>query len=530
MPTLDRPRLEYRTPVDMVADVQAGRLRLPPLQRGFQWSAGDVIELFDSVLRGYPVGNLLLWRRGAPAQRLRVGPLDIDAPAADSALWVVDGQQRITSLVGALVAADTTTDPRFRIYLDLDEGLFRSAGTREEPGRSWAPVSVLIDTRSLLAWLRDNADGLPESQLVTADQAARSIRDYQIPAYVVTAPTEEPLVEIFRRTNAAGRPLAAPDVFAALHSAFAGVEPADLASLGRVPAGLGFGTLDGRLTASCLLAYRGGDILREDIQEEFDAAPDRLETFRNAATLLREVVTFLQGEAGIPHVRLLPQPHVLPVLVRFARTHGVPTSRAATLLRRWVWRGAAAGSAPERPAGIRDQLTAVEESDQFSAASAILRTVPVRPGPELDLDEVRFDRPAAKVSMLGLLSAGPRHLTTGAPLDIVRVLESGTPLRPIIELERVEPDSIANWAVSGPVTGDDRSALRGLLAYCPPEIAASHLVDAEGQRLLRAGDVDRFLARRADAVVRLIAGRIDEMAEWGARDGRAMSDVIRSVG
>jgi hypothetical protein len=49
-----------------------------------------------------------------------VGPLEIDAPRADVAFWVVDGQQRITSLVGALTMADEATDARFRIHLDLE--------------------------------------------------------------------------------------------------------------------------------------------------------------------------------------------------------------------------------------------------------------------------------------------------------------------------------------------------------------------------------------------------------------------------
>lgn len=56
MPTLDRPRIEYRTPVDLVAEVQ----------RGFKWETSDVLARFDSILRGFPIGNLLLWRRPAP--------------------------------------------------------------------------------------------------------------------------------------------------------------------------------------------------------------------------------------------------------------------------------------------------------------------------------------------------------------------------------------------------------------------------------------------------------------------------------
>src|ERR1700683_4063091 len=72
MATLDRPSVEYKTPADLVRDVQRGVLRVPPFQRGFRWEPSDVTKLFDSLYRGFPIGNLLLWRRSAPAQRLPI--------------------------------------------------------------------------------------------------------------------------------------------------------------------------------------------------------------------------------------------------------------------------------------------------------------------------------------------------------------------------------------------------------------------------------------------------------------------------
>ena len=34
---------------------------LPAIQREFVWTADQIIELFDSVMRGYPVGSFLYW-------------------------------------------------------------------------------------------------------------------------------------------------------------------------------------------------------------------------------------------------------------------------------------------------------------------------------------------------------------------------------------------------------------------------------------------------------------------------------------
>src|SRR6266478_7582716 len=74
-----------------------GRIRIPHFQRPLRWRRDDVIRLFDSIVRGYPVGSLLLWRRPARAEELQLGALHIDAPRRTDALWVVDGQQRIIS-------------------------------------------------------------------------------------------------------------------------------------------------------------------------------------------------------------------------------------------------------------------------------------------------------------------------------------------------------------------------------------------------------------------------------------------------
>ncbi|MBK9757166.1 MAG: DUF262 domain-containing protein [Nannocystis sp.] len=59
----------------------SGRIRVPVYQRSLQWDASDVLSLFDSIYRGFPVGSLLLHHRSAaPATTLEFGPITIHAP------------------------------------------------------------------------------------------------------------------------------------------------------------------------------------------------------------------------------------------------------------------------------------------------------------------------------------------------------------------------------------------------------------------------------------------------------------------
>jgi hypothetical protein len=528
MATLERPRIEQRTPEDLVRDVQRGLVRIPQFQRGFKWDAGDIVKLFDSILRGFPIGNLLLWKRPAKARTLQVGPLTIDAPDLDAAMWVVDGQQRITSLVGALGAAHTATDTRFRVHLDLDTGEFHTAGVRQQPPATWIPVSFLLDTATLLRWMRENA-WLSEAHLALADQAAKAIREYQIPTYVVTTDAEGPLLDIFTRMNNAGKRLTKAEVFQALHSQTEGDEPLTLTAIGRVPAELGFGSMDDQLILRCVLAYRGGDIFRTDFAHEFESAQEQAETFRALSSALREVIGFLRDVAEIPHMKLLPYSNVVPVLVRFIRLHGTPEGRAATLLRRWIWRSAIAGTHArgQSVADMRGQIGAVDAHDQVEAASALLKQLPSHTGFVAELDKVHFNHAMAKINTLCLWSAGPRDPASGIPIDITRLLDDGSPLRQVFGgAGAALAGTLANRVIVAPVPA---ATLRQQLAASSPEVASSHVVDEESQHLLRDQAAEAFLDRRAAALATVIERHVDRMAEWGARDGRSVADLLRAV-
>jgi len=50
---------------DLVRGVESDRIGLPDLQRPFVWQDSKVRELFDSMLRGYHIGYIMLWESPA---------------------------------------------------------------------------------------------------------------------------------------------------------------------------------------------------------------------------------------------------------------------------------------------------------------------------------------------------------------------------------------------------------------------------------------------------------------------------------
>lgn len=50
---------------DLLADIKNGRIGLPDLQRPFVWKDSKVRELLDSMMKGYPIGYIMLWESPA---------------------------------------------------------------------------------------------------------------------------------------------------------------------------------------------------------------------------------------------------------------------------------------------------------------------------------------------------------------------------------------------------------------------------------------------------------------------------------
>ncbi len=87
---------------DLVNDVRNGRIGLPDLQRPFVWKDNKVRDLFDSMLKGYPIGYVMLWESPADyeTKKNKIGVNDkiYDEPKE----LVIDGQQRLTALIAAI--------------------------------------------------------------------------------------------------------------------------------------------------------------------------------------------------------------------------------------------------------------------------------------------------------------------------------------------------------------------------------------------------------------------------------------------
>lgn len=406
---------------DLVEAVLAGQMRIPAFQRGLRWQQEDVRRLFDSIVRGYPIGSLLLWKRRAKADTLQLGPLTIEAPAFEQAYWVVDGQQRLTSLASAL-HDQGHRDPRFALVYDLDRRQF------DKPRKGdylRLPLPVLSDLQRLVAWLRDHPEATEHFDEAT--RVAKLIRQFKVPAYVVTHDDEQVLRDIFDRMNNYGKRLSRAEVFSALHSVDSDVDrPRDFSEIAEdIDARLGFGLIDDDTVLRAFLARRGADVTR-DVRTEFDSGVRREfsgeaveEAHRGAQKALERTVHFLQSQAGIPHFTFLPYRYLLVVLARLFAHHPEPSQRNLTLLRRWFWRAAMIGPAiahGSHTSAMRTLGACIDPEDETESVAALLHGTKDH---ELGFEMPRFKSTtaAARFALCALWALEPRSVTHGQPYD-----------------------------------------------------------------------------------------------------------------
>jgi hypothetical protein len=86
---------------DLLSDVRNGKVGLPDLQRLFVWTDSKARDLLDSMLKGYPIGYIMLWQSPEDYETINhIGTNDKAYVQPD--YLVIDGQQRLTALLASI--------------------------------------------------------------------------------------------------------------------------------------------------------------------------------------------------------------------------------------------------------------------------------------------------------------------------------------------------------------------------------------------------------------------------------------------
>lgn len=232
---------------------RSGEVQLPDFQRGYKWEDERIRQLLITVLRGHPLGAVMLLKTGSSQVRFKPRPIEgVDvAVDTEAKFLLLDGQQRLTSLTQALSGEGVVNtkdsrgkllDRRYLIHMQtalsdhnrVDEALLSVPAdgvVRTNFGKDvildlsdhdkqrehgYFPLHLLYgDYMSWILELHDRDLGKEFHERFIKPAAT-----YDIPAIVLDENTDKAAVAtVFEKVNIGGLPL---NVFELLTAVFAG--------------------------------------------------------------------------------------------------------------------------------------------------------------------------------------------------------------------------------------------------------------------------------------------------------------------
>jgi hypothetical protein len=195
----------------IMEELVAGRMRVPNFQRGFVWDPERVAYLMDSIYKGYPFGSILLWRTRQELTHERdLGPFKL--PTNDPQYptdYILDGQQRITSIFGVFQTDITLNDPPLwsKIYYDLEarENAQESSFLALEDdavdlGRHF-PVGCFFDP---VGYRRKTSRYTSDTLVERIDQIQARFKEALIPVQTMETEDKTAVAIVFERVNQRG--------------------------------------------------------------------------------------------------------------------------------------------------------------------------------------------------------------------------------------------------------------------------------------------------------------------------------------
>lgn len=330
---------------NMVNDIRDGRLLLPEMQRGYVWKGPQVRNLFDSLYRGYPSGQLLVWETNElPFTKT----ISIDAASSDGRRpqLLLDGQQRMTSLAAVMLGRELRVrdskkpiDIAFNVYTEK----FEVAGPRQRGESGWLSLTKLFTEGpfSIMRDLKLDLNSPEANQIYERLKRLDNIKTYKYRVNVLENLSYEEVTDIFVRINSGGTTLAHADLaLAQISSRWHGVT--DVLDQYRGPiwrryslwldTGMLLRTISLLLTGQSRLSqFFRGDQSKITVSELQNA-------WQRARHGLDLAIEFLTHNCRIDRLSLLPTNYFLVTLaVFFDRFKDDMSVRQSRDLQRWVY-------------------------------------------------------------------------------------------------------------------------------------------------------------------------------------------------
>jgi len=215
---------------EIITMLQQDKLLIPTFQRDFVWAPDNIIKLWDSIYRFYPIGSLLYWETDAYLHTHRklggfVFPHDEDTlKKFDEWKYILDGQQRATSLLVSFVGGNGRVEGNenfdYTLYFDAKHAEFFFAQDLEKK-KADVKEKFLIRLRDVPTWRFTFYKEIAEVEGFTPEiernleQVQKIFNDYKVSVVRIKGVGVDEVCDIFERINQEGKKLHPVDIIVA---------------------------------------------------------------------------------------------------------------------------------------------------------------------------------------------------------------------------------------------------------------------------------------------------------------------------
>jgi len=216
-----QPKPDSKKYTDLISEIQKGQIKIPKFQRDFVWSIDKTAKLLDSILKGYPIGTFILWETNERLNDIKnIGNLVLPPVPDDIKVqYVLDGQQRITSLYAAFLGASIQKEGEKKItnygsiFVDLEGDIDNND---EQIIVSEQPETKNITLKDLLnSKYSDLRENYSNEDIDKIQEYKETFTSYDFSTVVLRKEDIDSAIEVFTRINTGGQTLTLFEIMSA---------------------------------------------------------------------------------------------------------------------------------------------------------------------------------------------------------------------------------------------------------------------------------------------------------------------------
>lgn len=319
-------------------ELEQGNMRIPRFQRSYVWERAKIVKLLNSIYHEFPIGSFFLWEADTEMEGFcrDITEFGFPAkPAANKFTFILDGQQRITSLYVALKGKKLGGVDYSNICFNLDKKVFKIPTLKTEPNNipAWKIFQPTEFHRLLVEYSRSENTEYAET-LMGCNEV---LNNYPVSIIKSKYMTLDEVVTIFERINQGGKRLSLFDlVHASVWSKDFDLRDC-ITEFNDEPAIKLWGKIDNEIFTQSLALNISNDCVKTHqlaLKNE-----DCKNAWKRTTECIRLAIDFLKNQWGVQGVEIIPYQNIIPVLQYYFFITGestvLPEHKQA--LTDWFW-------------------------------------------------------------------------------------------------------------------------------------------------------------------------------------------------